>query len=387
MEHLLNQQVKTIEISGIRKFFNMVTDVEDVVSLTIGQPDFYTPEHIKEASIEAVKANKTTYTSNAGIIDLRRAIAHYYETNYHVSFHPEDEIIVTTGASQGIDIVFRTILNPGDEVILPAPIYPGYEPLITLAGAKTVHVDTSNHQFKMTKELLKQAITDNTKCIVLPYPSNPTGVSLTHSELKELVEVLKDRNIFILADEIYSELVYDFDHTSIASFQEVANRTIVINGVSKSHSMTGFRIGYVLAPRWLTAHLLKVHQYNVACASSISQYAALEALTHGLDDPQKMKEVYEKRRDYVYDRFTNMGISVNKPNGAFYLFPKISKPGMSSLELGVDLVRKGKVALVPGGSFSEYGEQYMRLSYAYDFTTLEKGLNRLEEYFHRHGKG
>lgn len=283
--------------------------------------------------------------------------------------------------------MFRTILNPGDEVILPAPIYPGYEPLITLAGAKTVHVDTSNHQFKMTKELLKQAITDNTKCIVLPYPSNPTGVSLTHSELKELVEVLKDKNIFILADEIYSELVYDFDHTSIASFQEVANRTIVINGVSKSHSMTGFRIGYVLAPRWLTAHLLKVHQYNVACASSISQYAALEALTHGLDDPQKMKEVYEKRRDYVYDRFTNMGISVNKPNGAFYLFPKISKPGMSSLELGVDLVRKGKVALVPGGSFSEYGEQYMRLSYAYDFTTLEKGLNRLEEYFHRHGKG
>lgn len=387
MEHLLNQQVKTIEISGIRKFFNMVTDVEDVVSLTIGQPDFYTPEHIKEASIEALKTNKTTYTSNAGIIELRRAITQYYETNYHVSFHPEDEIIVTTGASQGIDIVFRTILNPGDEVILPAPIYPGYEPLITLAGAKAVHVDTSNYQFKMTKELLKQAITDNTKCIVLPYPSNPTGASFTYSELKELVDVLKDKNIFILADEIYSELVYDFDHTSIASFKEVANRTIVINGVSKSHSMTGFRIGYVLAPRWITTHLLKVHQYNVACASSISQYAALEALTHGLDDPQKMTEVYLKRRDYVYDRFSNMGVSVNKPNGAFYLFPKISKSGMSSLELGVDLVRNGKVALVPGGSFSKFGERYMRLSYAYDFATLEKGLNRLEEYFHRYDEG
>ncbi|WP_042145142.1 aminotransferase A [Paucisalibacillus sp. EB02] len=380
MEKLLNQHVNKIEISGIRKFFNMVSDEKNVVSLTIGQPDFHTPDHIKQATMDALLANQTTYTNNAGIIELRKAIANLYGTNYNVSFHPEDEIIVTTGASQGIDIVFRTILNPGDEVILPAPIYPGYEPLIKLAGSNPVHVDTTKHEFKLTKELLENAITSKTKCVVLPYPSNPTGASFTESELKELVAVLKDKKIFILADEIYSELVYDMKHVSISSFSEVQDRTIVVNGLSKSHSMTGFRIGYVLAPRWIAGHMLKVHQYSVSCASSISQYAALEALTNGLDDPIKMKEVYQVRRDYVYNRLIKMGLSVNSPNGAFYLFPKFPTSEMSSFVLGLDLVRKAKVALVPGGSFSVFGEGYMRLSYAYNQATLEKGLDRLENY-------
>lgn len=380
MENLLNTQVKSIELSGIRRFFNMVSGEKDIISLTIGQPDFVTPNHIKEATIQAIQANKTTYTSNAGIIELRRAISNYYEKKYAVPYNPEDEIIVTAGASQAIDIVFRTILNPGDEVILPSPIYPGYEPLITLAGAKPIYIDTTKDAFKLTKNSLSKAITNKTKCVVLPYPSNPTGASFTKEELKSLVDVLKHENIFILADEIYSELVYDDLHTSIASFQEARKRTIVVNGLSKSHSMTGFRIGYTLAPNWLTKHMLKVHQYNVSCASSISQYAALEALTHGLNDPETMKETYRSRRDFVYNRLINMGLTVNKPNGAFYLFPKFPKSNLNSFDLGVDLVKKGKVAIVPGGSFTHLGEGYMRLSYAYDMRTLEEGLIRIENY-------
>ncbi|WP_010096837.1 aminotransferase A [Ornithinibacillus scapharcae] len=384
MENLLNTQVKSIELSGIRRFFNMVSDEKDIISLTIGQPDFVTPTHIKEATIQALHTNKTTYTNNAGIPELRKAISNFYEKKYNVHYNPDNEIIVTAGASQAIDIVFRTILNPGDEVILPSPIYPGYEPLITLAGAIPVYVDTTQADFKLTKNSLSNAITERTKCVVLPYPSNPTGASFTKDELRNLVDVLKQKNIFILADEIYSELVYDDTHTSIASFQQVKDRTIVVNGLSKSHSMTGFRIGYTLAPNWLTKHLLKVHQYNVSCASSISQYAALEALTNGVNDPERMKETYRVRRDFVYNRLMDMGLSVNKPNGAFYLFPRFPDTTLNSFELGVDLVKKGKVAIVPGGSFTYLGEGYMRLSYAYDMKTLEEGIIRIERYLYEH---
>jgi aminotransferase len=378
MEHMLNQKLKQIEISGIRKFFNMVADEEDVISLTIGQPDFHTPEHIKQAAVNALSLNRTGYTHNAGILELRKAIAAYNEEKYHISYDPDKEIIVTTGASQAIDITFRGILNSGDEVILPGPIYPGYEPLITLAGAKAVYADTTKDAFKLTKENLVQHITDRTKCVVLPYPSNPTGASFTKEELNELVSVLKDKDIFILADEIYSELVYERPHYSIATFESIRDKTIVINGLSKSHSMTGFRIGYLLAPSWLAKELLKVHQYNVSCASSISQYAALEALTNGKNDTQIMQEAYNERREYVYNRLVSMGLSVNKPEGAFYFFPKFPMKEMDSFQLGLQLVRKGKVALVPGSSFSVVGEGYMRLSYAYDLETIKKALDRLE---------
>ncbi|WP_099157910.1 aminotransferase A [Virgibacillus ndiopensis] len=380
MQQSINKMVQNIEISGIRKFFNLVADETNVVSLTIGQPDFHTPQHIKNAALNALMQNKTTYTHNAGIIDLRKAISVFNESHYSIRYNPENEIIVTTGASQAIDISFRTILNPNDEVILPGPIYPGYEPLITMAGAKAVHADTTKDNFKLTKENLIQHLTDKTKCVVLPYPSNPTGASFTKDELVELVSVLKNRDIFILADEIYSELVYDHPHVSIASFPEIRDKTIVINGLSKSHAMTGFRIGYVLAPKWLTAHMLKVHQYNVSCASSVSQYAALEALTNGQTDSAVMCEEYRKRRDYVYERLIKMGLNVNKPEGAFYFFPKFPIKNMTSFELGIQLVRKGKVALVPGDSFSKLGEGYMRLSYAYDLNTLKKGLDHIEDF-------
>ena len=380
MEHLLNPRLQEIEISGIRKFFNMVSGKKDIVSLTIGQPDFPTPSHIKEAGKQAIDHNHTTYTHNAGMLPLRNTISSFVQDEYNLTYDPNSEIIVTVGASQAIDITFRTILTPGDEVLLPAPVYPGYEPLIKLAGANPIHVDTTDTNFKWNVELLKQYITDNTKCIVLPYPSNPTGATLTSSEVAELADFLKDHDIFLLSDEIYGQLTYEEKHTSIASFEEVRNQTIVINGVSKSHSMTGWRIGYALAPEWLSKHMLKVHQYNVSCPSSISQHAALEALTNGKNDTELMRIEYKKRLDYVHNRLEKMGIEMTKPGGAFYLFPEFPTNGMSSFDLAISLVENAGLAIVPGDAFSEFGQGYMRLSYAYDMDTLKLGMDRLESY-------
>ncbi|CQR47853.1 Putative N-acetyl-LL-diaminopimelate aminotransferase [Paraliobacillus sp. PM-2] len=380
MEHLLNSNVKKIEISGIRKFFNMVNDKEDILSLTIGQPDFTTPEHIKKAAQQAVENNYTTYTHNAGILSLRQAISDAVGKDYQLHYNPTDEIIVTVGASQAIDITLRTIIETGDEVLLPGPVYPGYEPLIRLAGAKPVYIDTTDSGFKITPDKLKQQITSKTKCLILPYPSNPTGVTLTKDELIAIAEVIKDKDIFVIADEIYSKLTYDTTHVSIASLNDqIKQKTIVINGVSKSHAMTGWRIGYLLAPSWLTKHILKVHQYNVSCATSISQYAALAAITNGTNDPIIMNKSYQKRRDYVYERLLHMGMEVVKPDGAFYFFPKI-KSNLRSFDFALKLVNEVGLALVPGNAFSHYGEGYVRLSYAYNLETLEQGLNRLEAF-------
>lgn len=383
MEHLLNQQVQNIEISGIRKFFNLVSNEEDIVSLTIGQPDFYTPNSIKQASIHAIKNNQTTYTANAGVLELRKAIANYYESRYQISYHPESEIIVTSGASEAIDITLRTILEPGDEVILPAPIYPGYEPLITLSRAISIHVDTTKTNFKLTKHQLQEVITDKTKSIIIPSPSNPTGAAYTKEELDEIVSVLRDKKIFILSDEIYSEIIFDQSHVSIASYPEMKDQTIVINGLSKSHSMTGYRIGYALAPNWLSKHMLKVHQYNVSCASSISQYAALEAYKSNDNHLQLIKDTYKNRRDLVYDRLTSMGVDVQLPQGAFYMFPRFPMKNENSFEFGLTLVKQAKVALVPGSSFSQHGEGFMRLSYAYHEDVLNKGLDRIEKFLNQ----
>ncbi|GAA0453130.1 aminotransferase A [Alkalibacillus silvisoli] len=380
MEQYLNDHVKNIEISGIRKFFNLVSGKDDVVSLTIGQPDFQTPEHIKEATKKAIDDNQTVYTPNAGILPLRQAIHDVTKEKYGLSYDPEEEIIVSVGASEAIDITLRTIVKPGDEVLLPGPVYPGYEPLIKLAGATPVHIDTRDYNFKLTADLIKEHITDKTKCVILPYPSNPTGVTLTKNELKEITQLLKDLPIFILADEIYSELTYGVEHVSIASFEEVRKQTIVIQGVSKSHSMTGFRIGYLLADSAIRKHILKVHQYNVSCPTSISQYAALQALTMGKNDSHIMREAYSERRVYVLKRLEKMGLEVVEPDGAFYVFPKINIPNYTSFELALRLVDEVGLALVPGDAFSEYGEGYLRLSYAYHMSVLEEGLNRLEQF-------
>lgn len=370
--------MKNIEISGIRKFFNLVADVEGMISLTIGQPDFPTPEHVKEAGKQAIDHNQTTYTHNAGLLELRAAAANFYMEKYGLTYTPQSEVIITTGASQAIDIVFRTILEEDTEVILPGPVYPGYEPIIKLCGAKPVYADIRKNNFRFTATMIAEQITEKTRCIVLPYPSNPTGVSLTEQELSDIAKLVEGKDIFILADEIYSELAYDKPHVSIASY--LRDQTIVINGLSKSHSMTGWRVGMVFAPEFLTKHMLKVHQYNVTCASSVSQVAAIAALTSGINDAEEMKAEYVKRRDYVYSRLTKMGLDVIKPDGAFYFFVKIPGKDISSFDFALNLVNKVKLAVVPGSAFSDFGEGYFRLSYAYSMDMLTEGLNRLEAY-------
>ncbi|MFZ3589494.1 aminotransferase A [Bacillus sp. DJP31] len=380
MEHLINPIVKNIRISGIRRFFNMVSEYENVISLSIGQPDFPTPEHVKQAGIEAIKDNFTSYTHNAGYTELREAATQFVKTKYDLTYNPANEVIVTIGASQAIDCTFRTILDQDCEVILPGPVYPGYEPIIRLCGAKPIHVDTRHNEFKLTAELIEPYLTDKTRCIVLPYPSNPTGVTLSEQELGEIAELVKDRELFILSDEIYSELVFEGKHRSIATFPGMREKTIVINGLSKSHSMTGWRVGFLFAPGNIAQHLLKVHQYNVSCATTISQKAAYEALTAGVNDAIMMKEIYQERMEYIYNRLLQMGIKTVKPNGAFYFFPSIEKFGLSSYDFSVGLLKEARVAVVPGDAFSEYGEGYVRISYAYSMEILKEALDRMEEF-------
>lgn len=378
MEHLINQSVKQIEISGIRKFFNLVAGTKDMISLTIGQPDFPTPDHVKEAGKKAIDENFTSYTHNAGIIELRQSAAQFVKEKYQLIYDANTEVITTVGASQAIDITFRTILEEGVEVILPGPVYPGYEPIIRLCGATPVYADITENKFRFTAEIIKKYITDKTRCIVLPYPSNPTGVSLTKQEITEIADLVKDKNIFVLADEIYSELVFEQEHFSIGTI--LKEKTIVINGLSKSHSMTGWRIGFVFAPENIAKHILKVHQYNVSCATSISQMAALAALTEGKNDAVEMKKVYQERRNYVYERLTKMGLDIVKPDGAFYFFVKLPNQYTNSFDFALSLVEKAGVAVVPGSAFSPLGEGYVRLSFAYSMDTLKEALNRIERF-------
>ncbi|MEH7459947.1 MULTISPECIES: aminotransferase A [unclassified Bacillus (in: firmicutes)] len=386
MEQFINPRVKDIQISGIRQFSNMIQNYDNIISLTIGQPDFPTPSLVKEAAKRAITENYTSYTHNAGLLELRKAACHFLKENYDLHYAPENETIVTIGASEAIDVTFRTILEPGTEVILPAPIYPGYEPIIRLCGATPIFVDVRETGFRLTAEAIQNAITDRTRCIVLPYPSNPTGVTLSKEELTNIVSVLKDKNIFVLSDEIYSELVYEESHMSIAHFPEMRDKTIVINGLSKSHSMTGWRIGLLFAPSYLAGHILKVHQYNVTCATSIAQYAAIEALTAAKDAPKMMRHQYKKRRDYVYNRLIQMGLTVEKPTGAFYFFPYIGNMTSSSFDFAIELVKEAGLAVVPGTAFSEYGEGYIRLSYAYSMETLKEGCDRLEKFLKQKAK-
>lgn len=378
MEHLINPLVKDVQISGIRKFYNMVADIEGTISLTIGQPDFPTPMHIKEAAKQAIDNDYTVYTHNAGYLELREAASNYVKDKYKLNYDPATEVIVTSGASEGIDITFRTILIPGNEVILPGPVYPGYEPIIKMCGATPVYADTTKNGFRLTADILEKYITEHTRCIVLPYPSNPTGVTLTAEELLDIAELVRGKDIFILADEIYSELVFDQEHVSIATF--LKEQTIVLNGLSKSHSMTGWRIGLLFAPAAISQHLLKVHQYNVTCAASISQRAALAALTAGRNDAIPMKTEYARRREYVYSRLQAMKLEIVKPNGAFYFFIKLPEGYASSLDFCLKLVQQEKVAVVPGDAFSPLGEGYFRISYAYSMETLEKALDRIEAF-------
>jgi len=383
MLHLVNKNVKQIELSGIRKVFNRVLNDPSIVNLTVGQPDFPTPQNVINAGIKSLEEKRTGYTTNSGLPDLRKAIAGFVDRRYGLKYEPENEILVTIGASEALDIAFRTILDEGSEVILPAPIYPAYEPLIRLCGAIPVFIDTRETGFKLNAEMIKTKLTDKTRCVLLPYPSNPCGSILEKEELQEIADLLRDKEIFIISDEIYSELTYGTRHYSIASFPEMKEKSIVINGLSKSHAMTGWRIGFALAPTYLIEEMLKIHVYNTVCATSTSQYAALEALSADLIEVEQMKEEYQKRRDYVFDRVKSMGLDVSWPDGAFYLFPSIKNTGMSSEEFNEKLIEQAKVAVIPGSAFSTYGEGYIRISYASSMENLVEGLNRLENFLEK----
>lgn len=380
LEQWINPRVTEIQISGIRKISNLVANYKDAITLTIGQPDFPTPDHVMRAAERAIAAGRTTYTPNAGLLELRQAAAAFVSRKYGLNYDPAEEIIITAGASQALDITLRTILTEGCEVILPGPIYPGYEPIVRLCGAVPVYVDTAASGFKLTAELLEPYLTERTRAVVMCYPSNPTGRVLGLRETEDLARLLADKNVFVVSDEIYSELVYEAPHVSIATMPGMRERTIVINGLSKSHSMTGWRVGFTLAPAYLARHMLKVHQYNVTCASSISQYAAIEALTSGIDDAEPMKREYVRRRDFVYDRLVDMGFELAKPEGAFYLFPSIRRFGLPSMEFAMKLLDERKLAVVPGDAFSPYGEGYIRISYAYSMEQLEQAMERLDAF-------
>ncbi|MBC2041650.1 aminotransferase class I/II-fold pyridoxal phosphate-dependent enzyme [Listeria welshimeri] len=375
MTKSIRPELHDIEVSGIRTFNNRVTGIPDMIRLTLGEPDFPTPEHIKQAGISAIQENFTNYTPNAGMPELLAAASTYFKEKYDLSYK-DNEIIVTVGATEAISVALQTILEPDDEVILPDPIYPGYEPLITLNKARPIKIDTTKTNFKLTPEQLRAHITPKTKALIIPYPSNPTGVSLNKEELLALATVLKETGIFVIADEIYSELTYHQEHISIAPM--LRDQTIVINGLSKSHAMIGWRIGFLLAPENLTKEMLKIHQYSVTCASSISQKAALEAITNGKDDAFQMRTEYKTRANFTQERLEKMGFTVIPPDGAFYFFVKLpDEITENSFDWTVRLAEEAKVAVVPGNAFSEKGDRYFRLSYATSFNNLAEALDRM----------
>ncbi len=377
MKDLVNRHVRSIRISGIRRFFNKVNGYPGAVSLTLGQPDFHTPEHVKEAGKQAINDNHTTYTANAGLLELRRAIAGYVAEKYNLHYDSQTEIITTIGASEAIDLAFRAIIEPGDEVILPGPAYPGYEAPIILAGGRPVYVDTRETAFKLTAKQIAAHLTARTKAVVLPYPSNPTGCVLSEAEVAAIADLLRGQPVFIVSDEIYSELTYGVRHVSIGALPGMKAQSIVINGLSKSHAMTGWRMGYILADRPIAEQLIKVHQYAISCISSITQYAALEALTNGKNDAAPMRRAYRRRLDYVMERLRQMRLDTVRPSGAFYVFPSIAEFGMRSEAFALRLLEEERLAAVPGSAFSAYGEGYLRISYAYSLDELKEGLDRL----------
>ncbi|WP_084244304.1 aminotransferase class I/II-fold pyridoxal phosphate-dependent enzyme [Planomicrobium okeanokoites] len=376
----LNPRAEALVISGIRQFFNQLVDYPDAINLTIGQPDFPTPEAVKRAGMEAIAANKTSYSHNAGLIELRQEVAAFFGDTYGLSYNPQMEIIITNGASEGLDSLLRTIIEEGDEVIIPAPCYTGYVPLIELNGGKAVLLDTSDTALVPDPERLEAAITNKTKAVLFNFPSNPTGVSLNKEETDALVEVLKKHEIFIISDEIYSENVFEGQHFSFACYDDIKDRTFLVHGLSKSHSMTGWRMGFLLGPQEYLQHVLKVHQYNTVCASLPSQHAAIEALRNNRFVPDEMNDAYKTRRDYVYGKLIEMGFDVVKPTGAFYIFPSIEKFGLTSFEFATRLLKEGGVAAVPGSAFTTYGEGFLRISYAYAMPTLEQAMERMADW-------
>lgn len=377
----LSDKVLDIKPSGIRKFFDMLSTMKDVISLTVGQPDFPTPYHISNAAVESITKNKTYYTSNSGLLELRQGISNFLCNRYDLHYNAEDEIIVTVGGSEAIDMAFRAVLNPGDEVIVPEPCFVCYSPLVEIMGAKAVPLYTSvDDKFKVTKEKLLPLITEKTKAIVLSYPNNPTGAIMTRDDLEAIRKVIIEHDLLVLSDEIYSELTYGREHVSIGSLEGMRERTVVVNGFSKAYAMTGWRLGYVCAPREIMTQIFKLHQYGIMCAPTASQFAGLEAITNGDADVKYMTDHYNHRRQYVVKRLNEMGLECFEPEGAFYVFPKINGFGISSEEFCQRLLDQKRVAIVPGDAFGSGSEGFARISYAYSIDHLTIALDRIEEF-------
>lgn len=387
-ENILSKTASDIPPSGIRKFFDIVSEMKDAISLGVGEPDFVTPWSIREEGIKALEKGRTHYTSNAGTLELREEIARYSKRKYNLTYNPKNEIIVTVGGSEAIDITLRALINPGDEVLIPEPSFVCYKPCAALAGGVPVPIVTEEKDnFRLTKEKLIEKITDKTKVLILPFPNNPTGAIMEKEDLEAIASVLRDTNIIVLSDEIYSELTYNNKkHISFASIDGMWERTVTINGFSKAFAMTGWRLGYAMAPEPIAKVMYKIHQYGIMCAPTTSQFAAVEALRNCDEDVNNMCKEYNYRRRVLVDGFRKMGLSCFEPEGAFYVFPNISSLGYSSEEFAQKLLEEEKVAVVPGNAFGQSGEGFVRCSYAYSIENIEEAIRRIARFVERHKK-
>ncbi len=384
MRNPLSDKMMDIKPSGIRKFFDLVQEMPDAISLGVGEPDFDTPWHIREEGIFSLERGRTFYTSNAGLLELREAISRYLQRKQKLEYDPRHEVLVTVGGSEGIDLALRAMLNPGDEVILPEPCYVSYLPCIKLADGVPVTIDLQEkNEFKLTSEELLNAITDKTKILILSYPNNPTGAIMTRSDLEPLVKIIKEKDLFVISDEIYSELTYQMDHCSIASFPGMRERTIVINGFSKSFAMTGWRLGFAVGPENILQQMTKIHQFAIMAAPTTSQYAAVEAMDNGDEDVELMRKSYNQRRRFLLNEFKEMGLQCFEPRGAFYMFPCIKEFGLTSEEFANRFLQEEKVAVVPGTAFGDSGEGFLRVSYAYSIEELKEALGRMKRFVER----
>ena len=384
MRNPLSDKIVDIKPSGIRKFFDIVSEMDDAISLGVGEPDFDTPWHIRDEGIYSLEKGRTFYTSNAGLKELKIEICNYLERRFHLTYNYANEVLVTVGGSEAIDIALRTMVNPGDEVLIPQPSYVSYEPCAVLADAVPVIINLkAENEFRLTAQELRDAFTDKTKVLVLPFPNNPTGAIMEKKDLEEIAEVILEKDLFVISDEIYSELTYKADHVSIASIPGMQERTILINGFSKSYAMTGWRLGYACGPKIIIEQMLKIHQFAIMCAPTTSQYAAVEALRNGDDDVVEMREAYNQRRRYLMYAFKEMGLPCFEPYGAFYVFPCIREFGMTSDEFATRFLQEEKVAVVPGTAFGDCGEGFIRISYAYSLENLKVAIGRLADFVAR----
>lgn len=384
MRNFLADSIVQIKPSGIRKFFDIVTEMKDAISLGVGEPDFDTPWHIRDEGIYSLEKGRTFYTSNSGLKDLKQEICNYIKRSQNVDYSADTDVLVTVGGSEAIDIGFRAMINPGDEVLIPQPSYVSYEPCAILAGAKPVIIDLKpENEFRLTAEELENSITDKTKILVLPFPNNPTGSIMEREDLEKIAKVIIEKDIFVMSDEIYSELTYKDKHVSIVSIPEMKERTLLINGFSKAYAMTGWRLGYACGPKELIKQMTKIHQYAIMCAPTTSQYAAIEALKNGDNDVKEMRTAYNQRRRFLMNAFKEMGLKCFEPYGAFYVFPCIKEFGMTSEEFATKFLREEKVATVPGTAFGDSGEGFLRISYAYSLETLKIAMERLKNFVTR----